>query len=123
IAFLTCAQATASDGLVAYRESLSRLRSFDVVVTAVTEFHKKSVPHQIESRGRMVQAVKVVEYEPGEPRDKETAVSRQVWEWTGRSRVELGGEADHWTEKSVFDGETMQTLQTVTLEGVISGEE
>jgi len=105
-----------------YLKSVGKVHSFDVLLhQKKTELLKVIVGPAVVRNGRKIPTVSHIEYPPGETARATFKKTRQVWEATGRRRVEIGLDGKPSNNVNVFDGEVVRALDNVHQQASITG--
>ncbi len=115
------AAGTDSPEIAAYLKSVGKVHSYDVVVNQkTTPLIKSIVGPEVIRNGRRFPGRSYVEFPPGETGSATFRKTRQVWESTGRRRVEIDLDGTLSNSVRVFDGEVVRSFERESLQASVT---
>lgn len=115
------AAGTDSPEIAAYLKSVGKVHSYDVVVNQkTTPLIKSIVGPEVIRNGRRFPGRSYVEFPPGETGSATFRKTRQVWESTGRRRVEIDLDGTLSNSLRVFDGEVVRSFERESLQASVT---
>ena len=116
------AAGTDSPEIASYLKSVGKVHSYDIVINQKkTPLIKSIVGPEVIRNGRKMPSISYVEFPPGETGSATFRKTRQVWESSGRRRVEIDLVGKHSNNVRVFDGEVVRAIDSLYQAASVTG--